>query len=176
MNITAYKSFQSFWLFDPALEGRLLNTEISLKFTYNGTIKKGNYLFKFAGVLQEATFDEFKNLSDDFLWNNTLDLNPKDLDPKYIEIFNERRNKNITGKVALVRINVFDDIKVFCDEKYDETSLKTEDGKYLICGEGEFYEVENVNEITQKIPGINYYFDEKKKCFYQVSSKMQNLF
>ena len=142
-----------------------LNTLISLHFSYNGIIKKGSYLFKFAGVLQEATFDEFKNLSDDFLWNNTWDLNPKDLDQKYIEIFNERRNKNITGKVALVRINVFDDIKVFCDEKYDETSLKTEDGKYLICGEGEFYEVENVNEITQKIPGINYYFDEKKNVF-----------
>ena len=37
-------------------------------------------------------------------------------------LFNERRNKNITGRVALVRINVLDDINILCDEKYDETA------------------------------------------------------
>ena len=148
-----------------------LNTLISLHFSYNGIIKKGSYLFKFAGVLQEATFDEFKNLSDDFLWNNTWDLNPKDLDQKYIEIFNERRNKNITGRVSLVRINVLDDIKVLCDEKYDETAIKTEEGKPLACGEGKYYEVENTNEIVQKIPGTNYYFDNNKNVFIKCHQK-----
>ena len=38
-----------------------LNTEISISFAYNSIINKGNYLFKFAGVLEEPTFDIFCN-------------------------------------------------------------------------------------------------------------------
>ena len=34
---------------------------------------------------------------------------------KFIKEYNLRRNMNITGRVALVQINVFNDIKVFCD-------------------------------------------------------------
>jgi len=32
-----------------------LDTEIKLNFAYNGKIKKGNYLFKFCGVVEEQT-------------------------------------------------------------------------------------------------------------------------
>ena len=43
-----------------------LNTEIKLNFAYNGIIKKGNYLFKFCGVLEEQALEEIFNYSDRF--------------------------------------------------------------------------------------------------------------
>ena len=58
---------------------------------------------------------------------------------------------NITGRVALVQINVLNDINIFCDKKYDQYALKSKEGKLIACGEGKFYDVENVNEITQLI-------------------------
>ena len=64
---------------------------------------------------------------------------------------------NITGKVALVQINILDDINVFCDKKYDDSTIKNEYGDYLTCGEGKFYEVENGDEITQYLLGIKYH-------------------
>ena len=83
----------------------------------------------------------------------------------YIEIYNEQINRNITGRVSLVQINVLNDIKVFCDDKYNQTSLKSKEGKYITCGDGEFYDVINQNEITQKNLGDKYYFDENKKIY-----------
>ena len=55
--------------------------------------------------------------------------------------------------------------KVFCDEKYINTSIKKEDGTFLTCGLGKFYDVENANEITQTNLGINYYFDYNKNVY-----------
>ena len=143
-----------------------LNTKISLYFSYNGTLKKGNYLFKFAAILQEQEYEIIKNYSDDIYWNednNTL----KD---DFIKEYNERRNMNITGKSALVPIYIFDDIKVFCDKKYDEFALK-QDNRFIDCGEGVFYDVENVNEITQLNLGINYYFDNIKNSYIKCHEK-----
>ena len=37
---------------------------------------------------------------------------------------------NITGKVALVQINILDDINVFCDKKYDDSAIKNDNGNY----------------------------------------------
>ena len=136
-----------------------LNTEIKLNFAYNGIIKKGNYLFKFCGVLEEQTIEEISTFSD--LFNYTM----KELDEKYKEYYNEQRNTNITGRVALVQINALNDIKVFCDDKYSDTSLKSKDGKYITCGDGEFFNVENVNEITQLHLGNKYYYDVNKKIY-----------
>ena len=138
-----------------------LYTQISIGFEYNRKIKKGNYLFKFAGVLQEATFEELKNISENIMWKNNSYLDKDDI----VNQFNERRNMNIIGKVALIQINVLDDIKVFCDKNYDETTLKDKEGNNIICQKGKFYDVENVNEITQSKPGINYYFNENKVVF-----------
>jgi hypothetical protein len=45
-----------------------INTKISLYFSYNGTLTKGNYTFKFAGVLQEAKYEKIKNVSDNIFW------------------------------------------------------------------------------------------------------------
>ena len=101
-----------------------INTKISLYFSYNGILKKGNYSFKFVGVVQEQKYEIIQNLSDQTFWN----IRNISLKRKYIEEYNERRNTNITGRVALVPINVLNDIKVFCDKKYDETSLKAENG------------------------------------------------
>ena len=85
-----------------------MNTQISLNFVYNGKIKKGNYLFKFVGVLEELTFEEFQKYSDDTMFDSSEEqIN------KFIKEYNLRRNMNITGRVALVQINVFNDIKVF---------------------------------------------------------------
>ena len=97
-----------------------LNTEISFYLSYNRTIKKGNYLFKFVGVLQEPKYEIILNNSEQTFWNLRDNL----LKNKYIEEYNERRNMNITGRVALVQINVVNDIKVFCDKKYDEFARK----------------------------------------------------
>ena len=133
-----------------------MNTQISLNFVYNGKIKKGNYLFKFVGVLEELTFEEFQKYPDDTMFDSSEEqIN------KFIKEYNLRRNMNITGRVALVQINVFNDIKVFCDEKYSNSSLKNKEGNYLTCGKGIFYDVYNGNEITQLNLGINYYFDIK---------------
>ena len=41
-----------------------LNTEIKINFAYNGIVKKGNYLFKFCGVVDEETLDEILEDSD----------------------------------------------------------------------------------------------------------------
>ena len=133
-----------------------MNTQISLNFVYNGKIKKGNYLFKFVGVLEELTFEEFQKYPDDTM----LDSSEEQIN-KFIKEYNLRRNMNITGRVALVQINVFNDIKVFCDEKYSNSSLKNKEGNYLTCGKGIFYDVYNDNEITQLNLGINYYFDNE---------------
>ena len=113
-----------------------LDTEIKLNFVYNGKIKKGNYLFKFCGVVEEQTLEEISNYSD--LFEYTMEA----LDEKYKEFYDKKRNINITGRVALVQINVLNDIKVFCDDKYSNSSLKSKEGKYITCGDGEFYNIE----------------------------------
>ena len=82
----------------------------------------------------------------------------------------KRRNRNITGKVSLVQINVLNDTKVFCDKKYDEFALIKENKK-IACGGGTFYDVDNVNEITQLNLGINYYFDKNKNSFIKCHEK-----
>ena len=130
------------------------NTEISLFFSKNGILKKGNYFFKFVGVVQEPPFEKIKEYADD-----TFSSIEEDKLDNYIEIFNEKRNINITGKLALVQINVLNDTKIFCDKKYDETAIKSNNDEILTCGNGKFYDVKNENEITQLNLGINYYFD-----------------
>ena len=138
-----------------------INSEISLYFAYNGTLKKGNYLFKFAGVLQEPIFEKLKNYSDETFTN----IGEDNLD-NYTNIYNERRNLNITGKLALVQINILNDTKVFCDKKYDNTAIKSSDNNKLItCGNGKFYDVKNVDEITQLNLGINYHFVPDKDYY-----------
>ena len=136
-----------------------LNTEIKLNFAYNGIIKKGTYFFKFCGVLEEQTIEEISTYSD--LFNYTM----KELDEKYKEYYDQQRNINITGRVALVQINVLNDIKVFCDDKYSNISLKSKDGMYITCGDGKFFNVDNVNEITQLHLGNKYYYDINKKIY-----------
>ena len=143
-----------------------INTKISLYFSYNGTLTKGNYTFKFAGVLQEAKYEKIKNVSDNIFWE--IDDEEKDtLKEEFINEYNERRNLNIIGKVSLVQINVLNDIKVFCDKKYDEFALKNENDIYIACGGevGIFYDIDNANEITQLNLGINYYFDNNKNSY-----------
>ena len=142
-----------------------INTTISLYFSYNGTLKKGNYLFKFAGVLQEPEYDIVEKNSEKTFWN--LNNDDIELKNKFIKEYNERRNFNIIGKVALVQINILDDIKVFCDKKYDESALKSEEGKLLTCGKGKFYDVGNAKEITQLNLGLNYYFDNIKNSYFK---------
>ena len=143
-----------------------INTKISLYFSYNGTLLKGNYLFKFAGVLQESHFEKYKNISDEIYFN----FDNKTLEEELINEYNKRRNRNITGKVSLVQINVLNDTKVFCDKKYDEFALIKENKK-IACGGGTFYDVDNVNEITQLNLGINYYFDKNKNSFIKCHEK-----
>ena len=58
-----------------------INTIISINFEYNGKIKKGNYLFKFVGVLQEPTFEYFNNYSDQMYF----DVDDNELKDKYIK-------------------------------------------------------------------------------------------
>ena len=142
-----------------------INTEISLFFSHNGILKKGNYLFKFVGVLQEPTFGKLKEYSDDTIKN----INDDDLE-KYTTIYNERRNFNITGKLALVQINVLNDTKIFCDKKYDETALKL-NNKLITCGKGKFYDVKNADEITQYNLGINYYFNISQDYYIKCHQK-----
>ena len=144
-----------------------INTEISFYFAYNGTIKKDNYLFKFVGVLQEPKFEVVQEISEQTFWN----LRSTVLKEEYIEEYNKRRNFNITGRVALVQINVLNNIKVFCDKKYDEFALRTKEGELIACGQGTFYNVENMNEITQLNLGINYYFDNIKNCYIKCHQK-----
>ena len=137
-----------------------LNTKISLYFSYNGTIKKGNYKFKFAAILQEQEYEKINNSYYEIFWNVDNDT----LKEGFINEYNERRNMNIPGKAALVPINVLEDIKVFCDKNYDEFAFK-KDNELLACGEGIFYDVDNANEISQLKLGNNYYFDNLKNSY-----------
>ena len=136
------------------------DTEIKINFAYNGIINKGNYLFKFCGVAEELTIYDMV----EYLDGIEATVEGEEF-YDYIEIYNEQINRNITGRVSLVQINVLNDIKVFCDDKYNQTSLKSKEGKYITCGDGEFYDVINQNEITQKNLGDKYYFDENKKIY-----------
>ena len=88
--------------------------------------------------------------------------------------YNKNRDLNIIGRVALIQINITNDIKVFCDKKYDNTCVKSKGGKCLTCGEGTFYDVENANEITQFLIGENYYFDKNKKVFIKCHKRCKN--
>ena len=45
------------------------NIKFTLYFSYNGVIKKGNYLFKFVGVLQDPTFEVIYRYSDENIWD-----------------------------------------------------------------------------------------------------------
>ena len=138
------------------------SSNISLLFQYNGILKKGNYLLKFAGVLEEPTIEKALEYFDDF------GFTMENLDEYYINLYNSRRNLNIIGKAALVQINLYEDIKVFCSEEYDNNCFKLNDSnnnECITCGEGKFYDVENVNEITQKYLGENYYFDYNKNVY-----------
>ena len=78
---------------------------------------------------------------------------------------------NITERVAFVQINALNDIKVFCDKKYDEFARISKEGKLIACGEGKFYEVENMNEITQLNLGKNYYFDKNNNYYIKSHEK-----
>ena len=142
-------------------------TNIQLDFKYNNILEKGNYLFKFAGVLEESTYEDIEDYSDSRFWS--LDDMNEEEEQQYINIYNMRRNLNIVGKASLIQINILEDIQTFCDKKYDDNCLKSNDNKCLTCGEGIYYDVENANEITQFLPGENYYFDFNKnvyiKCF-----------
>ena len=140
------------------------SSNISLLFQYNGILKKGNYLLKFAGVLEEPTIEKALEYFDDF------GFTMENLDEYYINLYNSRRNLNIIGKAALVQINLYEDIKVFCSEEYDDNCFKLNNSnnsndECITCGEGKFYDVENVNEITQKYLGENYYFDYNKNVY-----------
>ena len=61
--------------------------------------------------------------------------------------------------------------KVFCDEKYNNTSLKDKEGKNITCGISKFFNVENANEITQYDLGIKYYFDKDKDAYIKCHEK-----
>ena len=142
-----------------------LHTKISLSFSYNDTLKKGNYLFKFAGFLQEPTFETIEKYTDEIISN----IDEVQLNYKYKNEYDERRNMNIIGRAALVQINVLNDTKIFCDKKYDNTTLKTKKGKFINCGEGKFYEViddDGQDKITQY--GLeDYIFDDNKNVFFK---------
>ena len=144
-----------------------INTKISLYFSYNGTLNKGNYFFKFVGVLQEPILEIVQKNSEETFWN----FRDITLKKKYIEEYNRRRNMHITGRVALVQINVLNETKIFCDKKYDEFAIKSKEGKLIACGEGQFYDVENMNEITQLNLGKNYYFDKTKNYYIKCHEK-----
>ena len=129
------------------------NTEIKLNFAYNGIIKNGNYSFKFYGVLEEQSLDGIFMYSDEYYWT----IEEEELDQKYKDFYDEHRNINITGQASLVQINVSNDIKVFCDSKYNDTSLKSKEGINITCGDGKFFNIENAHEITQLYLGNKYY-------------------
>jgi len=140
------------------------NTEIQLYFTYNYILSKGNYTFKFAGVLQEPNLTTWLDLYSFSLYNNENYMANEEFD-EYENIYNKDRNFNIIGKAALIQINVLNDIKVFCNEEYYSSCLKNNFEKCITCGKGKFYDVENANEITQKAIGENYYFNEKNNSY-----------
>jgi len=96
------------------------NTEITLNFNRD-IIHKGKYLFKFAGVLEEPNLDKVFEYSDGIKTKENLDV----VLDKYKEFYENNRNKNIIGKAALVQINILANIQIFCDEKKDETCLKS---------------------------------------------------
>ena len=145
------------------------NTEITLNFARD-IIHKGKYLFKFAGVLQEPNLYKILNYSDfDIQTNEEYNVAIN----KCIEFYENNTNKSIIGKAALVQINIFDDIEIFCDEKNDGTCLKS-NNICLTCGEGKFYDVENANEITQLLIGKNYYFDNHKKVFVKCHKRCKS--
>ena len=98
---------------------------------------------------------------------------PENFD-EYEYIYNESRNFNIIGKAALIQIKVLNDIKVFCNEVNDFSCIKNNKGKCETCGEGKYNEVENANEITQKLLGENYYFNEKNNSFIKCHKRCKN--
>ena len=130
------------------------NSEISLYFSYNGFLKKGRHIFKFAGILQEPSYEKNIEYADYYSLPPSLE-NADEISK--IE-YEKTRNYNIIGRTSLLEINILDDIKVFCDEKYNENDKKYCDNKI-------FYDVENANEITQKLIGENYYFDYNKNVY-----------
>ena len=140
-----------------------INSKISLYFSYNGTIKSGNYFFKFAGVLEEAKYNIIEKNADGFFSNEE---NNEILDD-YIKEYDKRRNTDIIGKVALLQINVLNDFKVSCDKKFNEFAIKNEyyPYNYIACGGGKFYDIINDNEITQFYPYENYFFDINKNFY-----------
>jgi hypothetical protein len=147
-------------------------TSLSLNFKYNNIIKKGNYLFKFAGVLEEPTYNNINRYSDSTIWSFKLGfVNATILQEKYINVYDTRRNLNIIGKASLFQINVLEDIQVFCNKEYDDKCLKSNDNKCLTCGEGTYYNIDNSNEITQYLIGENYYFDSNKQAFIKCHSR-----
>ena len=86
--------------------------------------------------MQEPEYEKLKNYTDKTVTNINEDL----LIKKYIKIYNERRNLDITGKLASIQINALNDIKVFCDTKYDSSSIKSYYNKLSTCGKGKFYD------------------------------------
>jgi len=136
-----------------------------LNFKYNN-IQKGNYLFKFAGVLEESTYKNIQKYSNSMKWN-FIDEEQEE----YINAYDARRNLNIIGKASLIQINILEDIQVFCNKIYDDKCLKSDDNKCLTCGKGTYYNIENANEITQYLIGENYYYDFSKRAFIKCHSR-----
>ena len=142
------------------------NTKIYLFFSKD-ILLKGKYIFKFAGVLEEANYDKYAEYKDDIYFNgeNYYEEPTDEQLEMYKDFYNENRNLNIIGKASLVQINILENIKVFCDKENDNFCLKSNNGKCITCGKGRFYDVENANEVTQSLIGENYYFDDDKNVF-----------
>ena len=149
------------------------NTEMQLDFPYNGIVSKGNYTFKFTGILLEPNLKTMIDSSSLFQYINEDSMTYDDLD-ECENIYSEDRNFNIIGKAALIQINVLNDIKVFCDEVNDFSCLKNNNEKCLTCGKVKFYNVENANEITQKLLGENYYFNDKNNSYIKCHKRCKN--
>ena len=59
-------------------------------------------------------------------------MEEEELEEEYLEIYNDRRNRNITGRVALVQINVLNDTQVYCDDKYKKLPSKQKKENILL--------------------------------------------
>ena len=170
---TPYSSYSGIYLFSNITKKYIywndcldINTKLSLYFSYNGTVKRGNYSFKFSGVLEEATFNIIENNSDGYFSNE------ENYESKYyyIKEYDQTRNTDIVGKVALLQINVLNDFKVSCDKKYNEFAIKRKnyyyyENDYIACGGGKFYDIINDNEITQFYPYKNYFFNKTNNSY-----------
>ena len=131
----------------------IVSRDTQLQFILSNSFKEGNYLIKFAGIVEEPSFEDMNKYCEELVYypeNENENINEKQFyEPKIL-----------IGKIANYKFrlsNCYDSCKTCTSLSEDEN-----DQKCIVCREG-FYFKEGTNNCYDKVD--KFYLDKEDKVF-----------